>query len=90
MGPDEQPSREELGLIVRFMFAKFQQQTDFIGILSELLIAKGVLSDQELEAMAVRLEKSPSSVKSKKALEDLREFAKIHSTARQYLDRLEE
>lgn len=86
MGPDELATREELGLIVRFMFAKFQQQAQTIAALSALLIDRGVLSDAELAALMTGLQDSPNSRKAEAALAKLREFATIHKIARQYLD----
>jgi hypothetical protein len=90
MGPDEHPSREELSMIVRLMFAKFEHQAAIISTLAGLLIAKGVITDGELKKSLERLPDSEAALRVNEALKKLGDFATIHSTARQYLDRLEE
>ena len=82
MGPDEHPSREELELIVRFMFAKFQQQAEVITALASALAQKGLLTSEQMTNLAA----VPSSQKAKEALQKLREYANVQSIARQYLD----
>jgi hypothetical protein len=86
MGPDELVTREELGMIVRFMFAKFQQQTELVTNLCSLLQDQGTLTEKEILALASRLAKSESSKKATQAYEKLKEFAAIHKISRQYLD----
>ena len=86
MGPDETATREELGLMVRFMFAKFQQHAVSLKMLHELLLSKGVVTGEELLAMAEELGATPETEKAKQAYQKIRDFAAIRNTAKQYLD----
>jgi hypothetical protein len=86
MGPDEHATSEELGLVVKALFAKVQQQAGVVSALTGVLMAKGILSREEVAQMIETLTTSPEAARAKKTLEDLREFAAIRKIARQYLD----
>lgn len=90
MGPDEFATREELGVMLKFVLAKSQQQAELIACLMDLLKSKDIILDQDAKNMAEKLENSPISKRAQlrqKAVEDL---AEIHKTVRQYLDPPEE
>lgn len=86
MGPDENATREELGLIVKVLFAKLDQQTFTIATLAGMLIRKQVISEVELAEMVEELAQSPQAAKAKEAYGKLSDYAAIRKIARQYLD----
>lgn len=86
MGPDEHASREELAVLVRYLFARFKAEKTVVTGLIQLLVSKGFVSLGEVADLMKQLAASPETVRAKQTLEDLREFAAIHKIARQYLD----
>jgi len=90
MGPDEFATREEVGLMVRLLFAKISQQAAIITELEELLLNKEVITKEELAEMSQHLANSPHSKRASEYVEKLREYTAIHQIVRQYLDPPEE
>jgi len=86
MGPDEFATREELGHVVKLLFAKFQQQAETIAFLSELLISKGIITDQELVQMVQRLKSSQNFQRAKESLQSFRDFLTMHNIVERYRD----
>lgn len=86
MGPDEFATREELGLMVRLLFAKISQQTEVIAELQDILQSKGIITKEEVVEMANHLANSPHSKRASEYVEKLRQYTAIHQTVRQYLD----
>jgi hypothetical protein len=86
MGPDEMASREELGLVLKFIFAKWQQQADLVSGLAELLISNGVISNEQLVSMTRQARESPQSAKASQALQNLKDFLAMHNIVQQYED----
>jgi hypothetical protein len=86
MGPDEFPTREELGLMLKVLEAQIAKlirtQTELVGMLR----AKGLLTDPEITLMATQIVDSAETTRLRERVEKMRQFAEIHKTARQYLD----
>jgi hypothetical protein len=90
MGPEEYISREEMGVMIKFAVAKIYQQGEIIAALTNLLVSEGVLSDQKLNSMLLKLKESPIQKRAQETLKTFQDFAAIHKIARQYLDPQEE
>ena len=90
MGPDEFPTREELGLMLKVLQAQISKIILTQKELVMLLATKGLLSDPEIGAMAVRIADSSEAKRLQERVEKVRQFAEVHKTARQYLDPPEE
>ncbi|MGA2713290.1 MAG: hypothetical protein ABSG41_09290 [Bryobacteraceae bacterium] len=86
MGPDEFATREEVGVIAKFLLAKIQNQTVVFAELIDMLVKKGIVTDQEINQMVEKVAASPEGQFEKKALEKIRESAAIRNIAKQYLD----
>ena len=79
MGPDEYTSREELGHVLRYVFAKVHQQAESIVFMAEML-----LTDSQMVEFADRVARSPRSLEAKEARAKLDEFLEIHNIVRRY------
>jgi hypothetical protein len=86
MGPDEFPTREELGLMLKVLQAQIAKVIRTQTELVILLEAKGLLTDPEVAEMATRIGDSAESTRLRERIDKLRQFAEVHKTARQYLD----
>jgi hypothetical protein len=90
MGPDEFPTREELGLMIKLIQARINKVSRATGEIMALLKQKGVLTDDDINAFTNRLAESPEAIRLNELSEKVRQFAQVHKTARQYLDPPEE
>ncbi len=90
MGPDEFATREELGLIVKFLFAKVQQQAEMISTLAGMAATSGGIRNDQLGALIAQMEQSRNTSQAKHAKAKLDEFLTIRQIAQRYLDPLEE
>jgi hypothetical protein len=86
MGPDEFPTREELGLMLKVVQGEISKSLLAQKELVSLLAAKGLLTDSEMMAMAQAIADSPESKRLLERIDKMRQFAEVHKTARQYLD----
>jgi uncharacterized protein YydD (DUF2326 family) len=90
MGPDEYPTREELGLMLKVLEAQIAKlirtQTELVAMLH----AKELLTEPEIALMATQIVDSAESTRLRERVEKMRQFAEVHKTARQYLDPPEE
>jgi hypothetical protein len=84
MGPDEFATRHELELIVRYLFAKSQQQVETVAHLMALLIAKGIVTEAEFDQVLRLVRESETSRSAKRAHESLREYGEIRDILRNY------
>jgi hypothetical protein len=79
MGPEEFTSREELGHVLRYVFAKAHQQAETIAFMAEMF-----LTDSQIAELADRVMKSPRRQEAKQAREKLDEFLEMHNIVRRY------
>ncbi len=79
MGPDEYISREELGQVLRYVFAKMQQQAEMLAIL-----AGNILTEAQLERLQELTEKSPRTQAAKDARSNLNNFLEMHNIVQRY------
>ena len=84
MGPDEYPTRDELGVVVRLLLAKVQQQAEALSTLTGLLVSKGVLSQESLLELLERVKASPASGRMQQSLQALRDFEASHNILKRY------
>ncbi len=86
MGPDEYPTREELGLVVKFLVAKLGEQGAILAKLAELLESKGIIADSELVSLVQQVRQSRAAIDVLRAESNLQEFLTIRNIAKRYLD----
>ena len=86
MGPDEFPTREELGLMLKLVQARLDKSARAVADVIALLKSKNVLTDVEVDGLAARLNESPEALRLADRLDKFRQFAEVHKTARQCLD----
>jgi hypothetical protein len=67
MGPDELATREELGLIVKYLFAKLQQQAEMISTLAGMAATSGGITKDQFNALIAQTEHSQNTARSKEA-----------------------
>jgi hypothetical protein len=90
MGPDEFPTREELGLMLKLTQARINRLARSQIELVNLLTERGIISTPDLDAAAERLQNSPEQQRVDECFERVRQFAEVHKIARPYLDPPEE
>jgi len=84
MGPDEYATRDELGVVVKMLLAKIQQQAECINALMALLVSQGVIPKEAPLALLAVLKASANHERVQRSLQALRDFEASHNILKRY------